>query len=165
MDLGGEETESWRNRGGRKGGRGGRGGRYGGRGGRGSRQGGRGGRQGGRGGRYGGRGGRGGRQGGRGGNQGGQGTGGGGAAGGGAVSGSGFQQGGLVAHNKFRQIHGTPAMKLSKQMCQEAEAYAKVLAQKGSLEHAKVKDGENLAYGCSSGPDAGLSGAEATKRW
>ena len=56
-------------------------------------------------------------------------------------------------------------MKLNKQMCDEAEAYAKVLAQKGSLQHAKVKDGENLAYGCSSAANGGLSGAEATKRW
>lgn len=76
-----------------------------------------------------------------------------------------FQNGGLVAHNKLRQIHGTPPMKLNTQMCDEAEAYAKVLARKGTLKHAKTQDGENLAYACSSAPDGGLSGPEATKRW
>ena len=84
---------------------------------------------------------------------------------GGGALGTSFQKGGLAAHNKFRKIHGTSSMKLNKKMCDEAHAYAKVLAQKGSLQHADSKDGENLAYGCSSGPDAGLSGAEATKRW
>lgn len=84
---------------------------------------------------------------------------------GGGAEGTTFQKGGLIAHNKFRKIHGTPAMTLNAKMCDEAQAYAEVLAKKGRLEHAKVKDGENLAYGCSSGADAKLSGAEATKRW
>ena len=90
---------------------------------------------------------------------------GGGAPSGGGAEGTTFQKGGLLAHNKFRKIHGTPAMTLNAKMCDEAQAYAEVLAKKGRLEHAKVKDGENLAYGCSSGPGAKLSGAEATKRW
>ena len=93
-----------------------------------------------------------------------------GQAGGGQVGGQGvdrnaFQQGSLIAHNKLRQIHGTSPMRLSKEMCDEAEAYAKVLAQQGSLKHDNSKDGENLALGCSSAADGGLSGAEATKRW
>ena len=76
-----------------------------------------------------------------------------------------FQEGGLGAHNKFRKIHGTSALKLNKKMCKEAEDYAKVLAKRGGLQHANVKDGENLAYACSSGSGKGLSGAEATKNW
>ena len=79
--------------------------------------------------------------------------------------GTGFQQAGLLAHNKFRKIHGTSSIKLNTKMCSEAEEYAKVLARKGSLQHARVKDGENLAYGCTSGPGKGLSGSEATKNW
>ena len=79
--------------------------------------------------------------------------------------GNSFQKGGLGAHNKFRKIHGTSALKLNQEMCKEAEDYAKVLARKGRLEHASVKDGENLAYACSSGSGNGFSGAEATKNW
>lgn len=76
-----------------------------------------------------------------------------------------FQEGGLNAHNKFRKIHETKPLKLNLKMCKEAEDYAKVLARKGGLQHANVKDGENLAYACSSASGKGLSGAEATKNW
>ena len=93
---------------------------------------------------------------------------GGGGAGGGA-DGNSFQQGGLKAHNKFRDIHGTSAMKLNKEMNDMAEAYAKKLAQQGSLQHASASerknDGENLAYSCSSKPGASYTGAGATRNW
>lgn len=82
-----------------------------------------------------------------------------------ATSGNSFEQGGLDAHNKFRKIHGTSEIKLNRKMCKEAEDYAKILAKNGGLQHANVKDGENLAYACSSAPGKGLSGAEATKNW
>ena len=76
-----------------------------------------------------------------------------------------FQKGGLEAHNKFRKIHDTTALKLNQKMCKEAEDYAKVLAKKGRLQHAGVKDGENLAFACSYGSQNKFSGAEATKNW
>lgn len=79
--------------------------------------------------------------------------------------GSNFQKSGLAAHNKFRKIHGTSALTLNQKMCREAEDYAKVLARKGGLQHASVKDGENLAYACSGGSGNGFNGAEATKNW
>ena len=81
------------------------------------------------------------------------------------ATGSDFQKNGLEAHNKFRKIHGTSALTLNQKMCKEAEDYAKVLARKGQLQHASVKDGENLAYACSGGSGNGFNGAEATKRW
>ena len=76
-----------------------------------------------------------------------------------------FQNGGLEAHNKFRKIHNSTALKLNRKMCKEAEDYAKALAKKGRLQHAGVKDGENLAFACSRGSRNKFSGAEATKNW
>ena len=74
-----------------------------------------------------------------------------------------------MAHNKFRQIHGTIAMQLNNNMCNEAEAYAKTLAQRGGPENFSARDrnndGENVAYSCSSVPGASYSGAKATKNW
>ena len=91
--------------------------------------------------------------------------------GGGAVpsGGTNFQQIGLAAHNKLREIHGTPAMTLNAKMSDEAEEYAKKLAKLGRLEHASSEerggDGENLAYACSSEPGALLTTGQATANW
>ena len=99
-----------------------------------------------------------------------QGAGGAGGAGGAeGTEGDSFQQGGLMAHNKFREIHEISPMKLNKEMSDMAQAYAKKLAQQGTLQHASAderkNDGENLAYSCSSGPGASYTGAGATKNW
>lgn len=44
-------------------------------------------------------------------------------------------------------------MKLNRKMCDEAAAYAKIIAQSGSLKHSSRNEregqGENLAMGCS----------------
>ena len=80
-----------------------------------------------------------------------------------------FQQKGLAAHNKFREMHGTPAMTLNAKMSDEAEAYAKKLAKLGRLQHASSEDrrgdGENLAYACSSEPGAIMTAGQATANW
>ena len=77
-----------------------------------------------------------------------------------------FAQKGLTAHNLFRKIHRTSAMTLDPILSQEAEEYAKVLAERGSLIHSKTggKYGENLAMGCT-GKDEEMSAEEATKTW
>ena len=77
-----------------------------------------------------------------------------------------FAQKGLAAHNAFRKIHKTSAMTLDSILSQEAEEYAKVLAERGSLIHSKTggKYGENLAMGCT-GKDEEMSAEEATKTW
>jgi len=41
-------------------------------------------------------------------------------------------------------------MTLDKQMCEEAEEYAKHLARTGIFEHSDTDHGENLAYSCKS---------------
>ena len=85
------------------------------------------------------------------------------------ATGTNFQQVGLAAHNKFREIHETPAMTLNAKMCDEAEAYAKTLAKLGKLQHASSEerrgDGENLAYSCSSEPGAVMTAGQATANW
>ena len=64
------------------------------------------------------------------------------------------EQSGLLKHNEFRAIHDAPPMTLDRTMCDEAKAYAEVIAQKGDLVHSKRKErhgqGENLSMGCSS---------------
>lgn len=63
------------------------------------------------------------------------------------------EQTGLLKHNEFREIHGVPAMKLNRTMCDEAKAYAEKIAQKGQMKHSTSQErngqGENLSMGCS----------------
>ena len=77
-----------------------------------------------------------------------------------------FVQLGLRAHNEFRKIHRTPELVLDLTLSQEAEEYAKILAERGSLIHSKTggKYGENLAMGCTSKKEE-MSAEEATKHW
>ena len=100
----------------------------------------------------------------QGGNNGGS-SGGGGASSGGGGSGASFTELGLQAHNMFRKIHGTPAMKLDAEMSKGAEEYAKKLADMGTLQHAKTDYGENLAMKCSSKENDLMTAQEATKNW
>ena len=84
----------------------------------------------------------------------------------GNFSGTAFDLNGLKAHNILRDIHGSKDMKIDSNLSQDAQLYAKKLAQLGYLKHAQLKDiGENLAYGCSSAENYELSAAETTKRW
>ena len=76
----------------------------------------------------------------------------------------GFADRGLLAHNKYREKHGTPPLTLDVEMSKEAEAYAKEIAKKGTLEHSKTEDGENLAMGCTSSGTK-MSAEEATRNW
>ena len=63
------------------------------------------------------------------------------------------EQTGLLKHNEFRKIHGAPAMKLDRTMCDDAKAYAGKIAQEGQLKHSTSLErngqGENLSMGCS----------------
>jgi len=63
------------------------------------------------------------------------------------------EQTGLMKHNEFRAIHGAPAMKLNRKMCDEAKEYAQKIAQMKQLKHSSrdqlAGQGENLSMGCS----------------
>ena len=74
------------------------------------------------------------------------------------------EQGGLDAHNKFRQLHGATPMKLNSEMSAEAKSYAAIIAKRGQLQHSDSKDGENLAYSCKQKAE-GSPMKEATKNW
>ena len=77
-----------------------------------------------------------------------------------------FDENGLKAHNKFRDIHGSTHMKIDSTLSRDAELYAKKLGKIGNLEHAQLDNiGENLAYGCSPKDYYELTAAEVTKRW
>ena len=82
----------------------------------------------------------------------------------GGSNGTSFQNEGLEAHNMFRKIHGTPALKLDAGMSKEAEAYAQLVAKEGKLFHSSSKDGENLAMGCND-RNLEVSAGEAVKDW
>ncbi|XP_065641732.1 uncharacterized protein LOC100206500 isoform X2 [Hydra vulgaris] len=77
-----------------------------------------------------------------------------------------FDQLGLNAHNILRKIHNAPEMKLNSKMSEEAEKYAKHLADIQELKHSTDRngEGENLAYGCNSAGTE-MSAAEAVKNW
>ena len=85
------------------------------------------------------------------------------------VSGTKFQREVLMAHNRFRKIHGTPEMRLNEKMNKQAQAYAEVLARNGvkNIRHSTDRndDGENLAYSCSSREDPNFNGVKVTKDW
>ena len=87
----------------------------------------------------------------------------------GRVSGTKFQREVLMAHNRFRKIHGTPEMRLNAKMNKEAQAYAELLARNGvkNIRHSTDRndDGENLAYSCSSREDPSFNGVKVTKDW
>ena len=69
----------------------------------------------------------------------------------------------LQKHNELRKKHGSPDMTLDSGMSQSAQAWAKYLADKGTLEHSSSDvnggNGENLWYGC------GYDPAQATQDW
>ena len=77
-----------------------------------------------------------------------------------------FDQVGLKAHNILRKIHDVPEMKLNPKLSEEAEKYAKHLADIQELQHSTDRkgEGENLAYGCNSAGTE-MSAAEAVKNW
>ena len=55
-------------------------------------------------------------------------------------------------------------MTLDKTMCQEAAAYAAVIARRGGLQHSNTPDqGENLSMGCST--NAGQTATQAVTNW
>ena len=72
----------------------------------------------------------------------------------------------MAAHNKYREIHDAPLMTLDSRMSQQARAYAKRLANIGSLQHSSSSErpgqGENLAMACGS---RGLSAQRAVEMW
>lgn len=71
---------------------------------------------------------------------------------------------GLKKHNNFRNVHKVPPMRLHRQLCDEAKAYAKKLANWKRLVHAPLNNqGENLSYGCSSSKAQTIE--EAVTNW
>ena len=77
------------------------------------------------------------------------------------------EQTGLRKHNEFRAIHGAPPMKLDRQMCDEAKAYAEKIAQEGQMKHSTSEErngqGENLSMGCST--DMAQAMETAVENW
>ena len=72
----------------------------------------------------------------------------------------------LDAHNRYRDIHDSPTMKLNPKLCQEAQAYAEELAKSGKFEHSKgLKDGENLAMKCLGPAEEEPNGVFSTTLW
>ena len=74
---------------------------------------------------------------------------------------------GLAKHNDYRKIHDAPPMKLNRQMCDQAKAYAERLATTGTLKHSDKSErqgqGENLSMGCSTSGSQSME--EAVTNW
>ena len=72
----------------------------------------------------------------------------------------------MAAHNNYRKIHAARPMSLDAEMSREANAYARKLANMGTLKHSSSSErpgqGENLAMACGSG---GLSAEKAVEMW
>lgn len=80
-----------------------------------------------------------------------------------------FEEEALKTHNKYRKTHGVPDMSLSRDLSNQAKAYAQKIANMGQLLHSSRAErgesvGENLAYACSSNGTP-LTGESATKMW
>lgn len=72
----------------------------------------------------------------------------------------------MGAHNKFRSMHGVPALTWADDLATEAQAYAEKLASARKMQHASKSErkeaGENLAMftGCFD-----TAGDKATTMW
>ncbi|XP_071948293.1 uncharacterized protein [Antedon mediterranea] len=76
-----------------------------------------------------------------------------------------FQKEMLAAHNKHREKHGVPPLKLSDEVCKDAQRHAEKLAKTGHLEHSNNHEyGENVGMHYSSATTE-YSGTEATNQW
>ena len=72
-----------------------------------------------------------------------------------------FQQEGLIMHNKYREAHHAPEIKLNKELCEIAQKYAEHLVEINTMvhSHARFKGtsmGENLYYCSGFQPDGGM---------
>ena len=75
-----------------------------------------------------------------------------------------FRQEALNLHNKFRAVHGAPAIKLDEDLCIEAEMYASKLATEGALRRSNSNDGENFARSCSQNRIP-MTADEVVRKW
>ena len=72
-----------------------------------------------------------------------------------------FQREGLIMHNKYREDHHAPELKLNKELCEIAQKYAEHLVEINTKthSHARFKGtamGENLYYCTGFPPDGGM---------
>ncbi|XP_020908986.1 Golgi-associated plant pathogenesis-related protein 1 isoform X2 [Exaiptasia diaphana] len=77
-----------------------------------------------------------------------------------------FTKKSLDAHNKYRSQHNVPLLTWSSELAREAQAWAKNIAKKNKLMHAKDRksgEGENIFM--SSSADFDDAGADATDSW
>lgn len=73
-----------------------------------------------------------------------------------------FEEECLRAHNKFRAMHGSPPLKLNRNLCLFAAEWAKELAKRKSFEHRpNNKYGENLYFGSG----FKISAEDAVRTW
>lgn len=77
-----------------------------------------------------------------------------------------FQSESLRAHNKYREKHCVPPLKLNKEMCRISQKHADYLINKRILEHSNNGDyGENIFAITSTNPNFTISGEEPVDSW
>ncbi|XP_029109052.1 GLI pathogenesis-related 2 isoform X2 [Scleropages formosus] len=77
---------------------------------------------------------------------------------------SSFEKEFLESHNSYRQKHGAPPLKMSRDLCSSAQAWADRLLSMRTLQHSNTENGENLFYTQSSVPKK-VTGKEAVDNW
>ncbi|XP_077332371.1 Golgi-associated plant pathogenesis-related protein 1-like isoform X2 [Lithobates pipiens] len=63
-----------------------------------------------------------------------------------------FEASFLSAHNKYRKLHGSPPLKLNRNLCSSAQKWADHLLSIRALQHSNSGLGENIYYKSSSNP-------------
>lgn len=77
-----------------------------------------------------------------------------------------FQQQCLKTHNEYRQKHGVPPLKLSKELCTHAQNHANFLIKRSALSHSNNPNyGENIYAISSNDPNLTITGDEAVRNW
>ncbi|XP_077332352.1 Golgi-associated plant pathogenesis-related protein 1-like isoform X1 [Lithobates pipiens] len=75
-----------------------------------------------------------------------------------------FEASFLSAHNKYRKLHGSPPLKLNRNLCSSAQKWADHLLSIRALQHSNSGLGENIYYKSSSNPQD-LPGNEGVDSW
>ncbi|CAI9612528.1 unnamed protein product, partial [Staurois parvus] len=75
-----------------------------------------------------------------------------------------FEEDFLSAHNKYRKLHGSPPLQLSRDLCKSAQKWADHLLSIRTLQHSNTDLGENLYYKSSSNA-RDLPGNEPVDSW
>ena len=75
----------------------------------------------------------------------------------------------VTIHNELRSVHFSPPVQNNTDMSIEAKQWAQILAEEKDLRHSppssRENQGENLAMGCTTATEEGITAKEAITKW